>query len=243
VKSFTSKAISTAATCFTALCVVFTSLSMTAPAAHAASSVQLSTNVKSFNKVHSGDLRIRVNADRGTGARVYINGKAAQFKKLGRDGEVLFTLGRQRFPDRKSAKVTVKTFRYGTVLAVHRFRAKDVPPKPKTTSGEKVVKVAKQQVGDRYKMGAAGPSSFDCSGLVQYSYKKATGKKLPHSSTAIRNKGKKIPKGKAKKGDVVWTPGHVAIYAGGNKVVEAANPKTGVVYRHIWQKNPTFLRM
>src|SRR5690606_21911707 len=94
VKSFTSKAISTAATCFTALCVVFTSLSMTAPAAHAASSVQLSTNVKSFIKVHSGDLRIRVNADRGTGARVYINGKAAQFKKLGRDGEVLFTLGR-----------------------------------------------------------------------------------------------------------------------------------------------------
>ncbi len=33
--------------------------------------------------------------------------------------------------------------------------------------------IALQQVGDPYVWGAIGPSSFDCSGLVQYSFRKA----------------------------------------------------------------------
>src|SRR3546814_5849442 len=34
-------------------------------------------------------------------------------------------------------------------------------------------RIARKQVGDPYRAGGDGPSSFDCSGLVQYSFKKA----------------------------------------------------------------------
>ena len=37
----------------------------------------------------------------------------------------------------------------------------------------RAAKVALQQIGDRYRYGAAGPGAFDCSGLMQYSYRKA----------------------------------------------------------------------
>jgi cell wall-associated NlpC family hydrolase len=106
--------------------------------------------------------------------------------------------------------------------------------------GERVVQVARAQVGDKYQYGKAGPTRFDCSGLVQYAFKKATGKKLPHSSAALRKKGKKVSK--PKKGDVVYTKGHVSIYLGNGKVVEAANPRSGVRVVKRWQKNPTYLR-
>ena len=36
-----------------------------------------------------------------------------------------------------------------------------------------VVKIAKRQIGKPYVWAAAGPNSFDCSGLVVYSYAKA----------------------------------------------------------------------
>src|SRR5690348_3159590 len=55
----------------------------------------------------------------------------------------------------------------------------------------KAVAVAKKQVGDPYRYGATGPGSFDCSGLVQYAWKKA-GVKLPRVAASqfarIRNK-------------------------------------------------------
>ena len=36
-----------------------------------------------------------------------------------------------------------------------------------------IIRIAKAQLGDRYRYGAMGPSAFDCSGLVLYSYKRA----------------------------------------------------------------------
>ena len=36
-----------------------------------------------------------------------------------------------------------------------------------------IIKIAKAQVGDPYRYGAMGPSAFDCSGLVLYSFKAA----------------------------------------------------------------------
>jgi len=44
---------------------------------------------------------------------------------------------------------------------------------------EEFIKCAKDQLGKPYVWGTSGPSSFDCSGLIQYCYKQATGKELP----------------------------------------------------------------
>ena len=50
-----------------------------------------------------------------------------------------------------------------------------------TRSADKVMSSVAKQSGKPYKWGAAGPRSFDCSGLVQYSYKLA-GKSIGRTS-------------------------------------------------------------
>lgn len=95
---------------------------------------------------------------------------------------------------------------------------------------ERVAQIAKDQKGKRYILGATGPRAFDCSGLVVYSYKKATGKTLPRTSySQIRAIEHVKPKNR-KVGDVVFFRGggHVGIYLGQSRIVHALNPGAGV---------------
>lgn len=110
-------------------------------------------------------------------------------------------------------------------------------PKPKPTRAQKVIKWAAKQKGDPYKYGANGPGSFDCSGLVQYVYKKS-GKKVGRTSGA-QLKGKHISKSKKKKGDILifisnGRAYHSAIYAGDGKMWEAQKSGTRVGKHKIW---------
>ena len=71
---------------------------------------------------------------------------------------------------------------------------------------QKVVRasaVALKQLGDPYRYGAAGPKSFDCSGLMKYSYKKA-GLNLPRTSSAQAKRAHRIPKSKLRRGDLMF---------------------------------------
>ena len=79
-----------------------------------------------------------------------------------------------------------------------------------------------------YVWGAEGPNTFDCSGLVKWCYAKA-GKSLPHSSSAMKSSGTVISISSAQPGDILWRPGHVAIYIGGNQYIHA--PQTGDVVK------------
>lgn len=110
-------------------------------------------------------------------------------------------------------------------------------PKPKPTRAQKVIKWAAKQKGDPYKYGANGPGSFDCSGLVQYVYKKS-GKKVGRTSGA-QLKGKRIKKSNKKKGDILifisnGRAYHSAIYAGNGKMWEAQRSGTRVGKHKIW---------
>ncbi len=105
----------------------------------------------------------------------------------------------------------------------------------KTTKRNKVVKLAKKQVGKRYVYGATGPYSFDCSGLTQYVFKKAIKKSITRTTYTQVKKGKtvKVSKAKLKKGDLLFwgsksSPYHVGIYVGGGQYVHAATPSQGV---------------
>jgi cell wall-associated NlpC family hydrolase len=92
------------------------------------------------------------------------------------------------------------------------------------------VAVARAQVGDRYVWGASGPSSFDCSGLTSYAWRKA-GVSLPHQSRAQYRATSRVSKGDLRPGDLVffYSPiSHVGIYIGGGLMVHAANPGAGV---------------
>jgi cell wall-associated NlpC family hydrolase len=113
-------------------------------------------------------------------------------------------------------------------------------PKPKPTRAQKVIKWAAKEKGKPYQYGADGPRSFDCSGLVQYVYKKA-GKKIGRTSGA-QLKGKHIAKGKKRKGDIMifmsgGTAYHSAIYAGDGKMWEAQRTGTRVGKHKIWSSS------
>jgi len=85
----------------------------------------------------------------------------------------------------------------------------------------------KKLSGKMYSWGAAGPNTFDCSGLVMYAYN-AAGVGLPHSSRAQYTYGKSVAYGQWVSGDLLFFGSsagsihHVAIYIGNGKIVHAS---------------------
>lgn len=95
---------------------------------------------------------------------------------------------------------------------------------------DRVARIARAQAGDRYVFGATGPGAFDCSGLVVYSYRKATGIVLPRTSYSQQRSITHVRKRDRRIGDIVFlhNGGHVAIYLGKDRIVHASNPSRGV---------------
>lgn len=104
-------------------------------------------------------------------------------------------------------------------------------PKIQTSKvGKKVVRVATSMVGRPYRYGGNNPRGFDCSGLVQYSYKRA-GIDVPRNTRYQRRHSYKISQRQLKKGDLIffnqegkWAS-HVGIYIGKGRFVHA--PSSG----------------
>jgi cell wall-associated NlpC family hydrolase len=93
--------------------------------------------------------------------------------------------------------------------------------------GGTAIKYALAQIGDRYIFGAAGLTTWDCSGLTMRAFS-AAGVSLPHSSRAQYNYGKAISRKDLQPGDLVFFGkpiSHVAIYLGGNRMLHA--PRKG----------------
>ena len=110
--------------------------------------------------------------------------------------------------------------------------AQKVTKKKKKSKGAKALAYAKRQLGDRYRYGGTGPSSWDCSGLTRGAWKHA-GKKIPRTSQGQARVGKKVAKSKLRKGDLVFFysgKSHVGIYAGKGRVIHASRPGKPVAY-------------
>jgi peptidoglycan DL-endopeptidase CwlO len=93
------------------------------------------------------------------------------------------------------------------------------------------VSAALSRVGMPYQWGAAGPSSFDCSGLTMWSWAQA-GVSLPHSSAAQYAATPRVAQGDWQPGDLLFSGSpihHVGMYIGGGRMVEA--PYTGASVR------------
>jgi cell wall-associated NlpC family hydrolase len=102
--------------------------------------------------------------------------------------------------------------------------------------------VAERYIGAPYAYGGTTPRGFDCSGFTSYVYAQL-GIELSHSSEAQPSAGRVVSREDARPGDLIYTPGHVAIYAGGNRMIDSARTGTTVQYRTMWQRNPTFIRL
>ena len=112
----------------------------------------------------------------------------------------------------------------------------------------RVLRVARAQTGDQYRYGAAGPNAFDCSGLTSYVYRVATGRRLPHSSSAQQGSTRRISAASARPGDLVFFHDgghvyHVAIYAGHHTVIHAPYPGQRVKRERIWTSAVTYGRV
>lgn len=107
--------------------------------------------------------------------------------------------------------------------------------------GQQAVNVAFNYLGITYVLGGASPAEgMDCSGLIQYTYAQL-GVSLPHSSGALLSSGYQVTY--PEPGDIVWTPGHVALYAGDGMIIEAWAAGMPVRYTEMWQNSPTFIRV
>ncbi|MFQ6229155.1 C40 family peptidase [Nocardia sp. NPDC002869] len=94
---------------------------------------------------------------------------------------------------------------------------------PTKTAGRLALDAALSKVGAPYVYGAAGPNAFDCSGLVQWSYRQA-GRELPRTSDAQLASGSPVSMNDLQPGDVVsfYGGGHSGLYAGDGNVVHAS---------------------
>ncbi|MCV2395096.1 NlpC/P60 family protein [Actinotalea sp. M2MS4P-6] len=115
-------------------------------------------------------------------------------------------------------------------------------PIPQSVSGNAVLEIAARYVGVPYVHGGSSPSGFDCSGFTQYVYAQL-GISLPRTTGAQLNAGQAVSRADALPGDLIWSPGHVGIYAGGNLQIDAPRPGKTIQFRAIWQSNPVFVRI
>lgn len=115
-------------------------------------------------------------------------------------------------------------------------------PPAGSANGSAVVEVASGLVGVPYVYGGTTPAGFDCSGFTSYTYAQV-GISIPRTSTAQGDAGTVVSRDQALPGDLIWSPGHVAIYAGGDLQVDAPVPGKSVQIREIWQSDPLCIRI
>lgn len=99
-----------------------------------------------------------------------------------------------------------------------------------SSKGTDVLAYAMQFVGYPYVYGGSSTSGFDCSGFTQYVYKHF-GVTLNRTAAAQNSNGTAVSRSNLQPGDLVMfgSPiNHVGIYAGGGRIVHAANPSRGV---------------
>ncbi|OZB49068.1 MAG: glycoside hydrolase [Cellulomonas sp. 14-74-6] len=137
---------------------------------------------------------------------------------------------------------TATTTPAATTTSRSTVRAAATVALPASVAGSAVLQVAARYVGVPYVYGGATPSGFDCSGFVQYVYAQL-GIKLPRTAEAQGTVGTVVSRADAQPGDLIVSPGHIGIYAGGNMQIDSPRPGKTVQFRAIWQTNPVYVRV
>ena len=102
---------------------------------------------------------------------------------------------------------------------------------------QKLLEDAKYFKGGKYVWGGTTPEGFDCSGYVQYLYKKQN-INLPRTAWQQSKKGQQIEKHELQKGDLLFfltdkkrgiPITHVGIYIGNGNFIHAASKDKGII--------------
>jgi cell wall-associated NlpC family hydrolase len=93
------------------------------------------------------------------------------------------------------------------------------------TVGAEALRYAMTRRGDPYVWGAAGPGTFDCSGLVMWAYAQV-GIALPHYTGSQWNSGVHVARNDLEPGDLLFffaNISHVGMYIGNGMMIDAPN--------------------
>lgn len=94
-----------------------------------------------------------------------------------------------------------------------------------------VIQVAMKYLGVKYVWGGSTPKGFDCSGLLQYSFKQI-GVSLPRTAAEQQKAGSPVKLGSERAGDLLFNGNpahHVVMCIGNGRIIEA--PHTGATVR------------
>ncbi|RCS57808.1 NlpC/P60 family protein, partial [Brachybacterium sp. JB7] len=115
-------------------------------------------------------------------------------------------------------------------------------PAPSAGKGSSILATARSGIGTPYVYGGTSTSGWDCSGFVQWVYAQH-GINLPRGAADQAAAGTVIPRSEAQPGDLVYKPGHIGIYVGGNTFVDAGNSRVDTSERNIYSGSWTFIRV
>ncbi|MFG3510627.1 C40 family peptidase [Streptomyces sp. NPDC047821] len=162
-----------------------------------------------------------------------------------RRGDTLWSLARRHGTTVAALQKANRLGRSTLILAGHRLRlpadgtarrpgsvdtARDTTPSSRPAGpGRAAVAFARDRLGTPYVWGGTGRGGYDCSGLVQAAWRSA-GVTLPRTTYEQVHAGTRVRRAALRPGDLVFTHGlgHVQMYAGDGRVVEATRP----VVRH-----------
>jgi cell wall-associated NlpC family hydrolase len=103
-------------------------------------------------------------------------------------------------------------------------RSAPTPAPAAAAAGRSALQAAMSKLGRPYRYGASGPSAFDCSGLVYWSYRQV-GVTLPRTSSAMSRVGSPVSRNALQPGDLVFfyrPVSHVGIYVGNGQILHAS---------------------
>ena len=110
-------------------------------------------------------------------------------------------------------------------------------------TGSSVLATALSYQGVPYVWGGTTPSGWDCIGFVRYIYAQY-GVSIGGYTTSVLSVGRQVSYSEAQPGDILYWPGHVAIYAGNGQNVGAWNESMGTTTGpNSWLGTPTVIRV
>lgn len=156
--------------------------------------------------------------------------QAQQKQLLAQAQGELATLVRQAQERKAAEQAAAAQARAKAAAAATPASSAPIGPAPPTNGGASAaIAEARRQLGKPYEWGAAGPDSFDCSGLTQWAWR-AGGVSLPHYSGAQYSSTTHISLSQIQPGDLIFYESpeqHVALYIGGGQIIHA--PHSGSV--------------
>jgi cell wall-associated NlpC family hydrolase len=111
------------------------------------------------------------------------------------------------------------------------------------TYGSRVVEDAVRYAGVPYRLGGTTRAGMDCSGFTQRVYRDAGVARLPRTAAAQARVGHLVSRASARPGDLVHTQGHVGIYVGNGRMIDAPRPGKKIQVRLMYAAAWTFIRV